>query len=586
MEPLSATKSAEILSTGIRAFASDTRSFPGTIQIRAQTILQDLRSVQPQVQTPASKLPEVQQLLWDGRMQKIVDKLNLLQCKDLDESSNTFLRGFECILGADYELIKQTSPEMITGAASVKAAFAILDNEKAHVSERALYIPQSTGAYTTNGSYFLYVKAPDNFGFSEIEKPSFVGKPSLQEAGSVGNPQGNTDVTRLGVDQGEGVIRERLIYKGQELLGVDCGVPPTCIIGLNSFQLGTRSHSEEIDQCLSRLQALDAQFSPNQFVRLMAKLGSREKIKAHFQEAIGSASQFFKDVAQAADILESNGDAATTAAVFKLLKTKGFQAESASQVKVELERRQIVKTLHKDIEALWEHYLRRPDPSDASNFLSLQRCIPSPTSISTLNADMREKLPVEEVHKFVIDVIFFNMDRHLGNALFSDGHVYLIDHGSCLPRPMPNGEALKQARFEFVNLPQCGMPLCEPFASLITNLNIEEYIANLRKDQRLHADRFGEKCHISEDCYNLIRLNIHLLKVGISLRKSFYEICLFQNVLNLDDKQHGGEIIEMYQKHFQAGSQADWKLIDKEIAVILSAPVSARIRNGERISTK
>ena len=130
-------------------------------------------------------------------------------------------------------------------------------------------------------------------------------------------------------------------------------------------------------------------------------------------------------------------------------------------------------------------------------------------------------------------------------------------------------------------LPQCAKPLCDPFATAVTKLNIDEYISQLKKDQQLHTVHFGKKCVIPAECYDLIRLNLHLLKVGVSMNAPLKDICLFQNILQVEGRQHGGEVIEFYQKFFIKNKQIDWNVIDGEIEKILKKPFKERVRTGE-----
>ena len=68
------------------------------------------------------------------------------------------------------------------------------------------------------------------------------------------------------------------------------------------------------------------------------------------------------------------------------------------------------------------------------------------------------------------------------------------------------------------------------------------------------------------------RLNLHLLKVGVSMNAPLKDICLFQNILQVEGRQHGGEVIEFYQKFFIKNKQIDWNVIDGEIEKILKKP--------------
>lgn len=499
----------------------------------------------------------------------ISENLELLHRFDLQ------LRGS---LGDDYELILQTSPEMLAGAAAVKAAIATLNDANVEDSIRASFVPQATGSGTTNGSYFLYTKRQED---AQGIHPAFVAKPAIQEAGSSANPQGNVDISRSGIGYKQGIIRERLVYEGQVLLGVDCGIPPTCILELNSPQLHGNSKNDTVAQHLTSLKKVDDTFSHHTFVRLMATCGSTDKIIEHFKQKV-----------EMTPLNQAIWEALNTekrVSVGKLFRelSKKFKSENEGEflaaVKSTYDQLEALKGMPESVGFLWNWYLRTPDQDQlqALNPVSIQKFVKNGQSLLSFQA--KDAIPLVEFHKLFIDVVFFNTDRHLGNILWADGKLHLIDHGLCLPEISEDAKELAQARMEFMNFPQVLEPLCDPYAKAISDLDIPAFIEALKKAQQPYESRFGTICHIQDACYKLIELNLHLLKVGVSMNAPLRDICLFLNPINLTEGQFGGEVIDFYLKHCGSGKEVDWVQVDAELKKILAMPLEQRKRVGVRI---
>ena len=79
-----------------------------------------------------------------------------------------------------------------------------------------------------------------------------------------------------------------MVYKGQELLGVNCGVPPTSVIACRNFQLGEKAYNQDINDILEDLKKIDSGFETHKFVRLMASLGTpRQLSRTLKKESLG-----------------------------------------------------------------------------------------------------------------------------------------------------------------------------------------------------------------------------------------------------------------------------------------------------------
>ena len=207
----------------------------------------------------------------------------------------------------------------------------------------------------------------------------------------------------------------------------------------------------------------------------MASLGSPEAIVAHFKKRIfRPETQLEKDIHTAAEKLEEEGKRSRLERYSKSCSAKDINRVILQRMSPfsngKKESRNKLKSLPEDVKRLWSHH-DNSAPSEAVNFLSIQRYVSDCDSLSTLSPDSRDLLPIEEVHKMFIDVIFFNTDRHTGNILYSRAtkKLYLIDHGACLPRPLEHAEGLTQSRFEFVLLPQCASHYVIPLQQLSQN---------------------------------------------------------------------------------------------------------------------
>ena len=461
---------------------------------------------------------------------------------------------------------------------------------------RVHYMPQVAGASTANGAYYLQKEASTRELAPSTSKPnlkrSFVAKPALQEAGTPGNPRKNCQI-RDGIAGGEGAIRERLVYKGQQLLEIDCGIPCTILAKGQSSLLSSGPTMAKILESLELIQKINPNLTFDKFLSLMKDGYDIRGIVEFINSQQEGPDPFDSQVDDAIESLKKEGIEVGPITVCEHLKKhhstseinrhlaaiKKFFPEEEETPSLTLSNslHNLVEevtipdakiNLEQEVKTIWSELLTR---AEENVLMSMQKYIEGCHTLGGLSESLQNNLPVVEVHKFVIDLIFFNTDRHLQNALVKfegdNPTIILIDHGSCLPDPCESQECigLKQASFEFLALPQCNMPLHEKFAKPIDQLNIEEYIEGLKKDQLLHKDKFETLCHIPDSCYNLIRLNLCILKIGIKLNLSFKKIASFHQIQLEANTVIGGEIAYIYANHIKGKDQIDWNGIEEEI---------------------
>jgi hypothetical protein len=125
----------------------------------------------------------------------------------------------------------------------------------------------------------------------------------------------------------------------------------------------------------------------------------------------------------------------------------------------------------------------------------------------------KEFVPVEQVHRIgILDIRVFNTDRHPGNILLiGDKAPYSmapIDHGCILP----SWFALSEARFDWLEYPQCKVPFSPQEMDHIEALNAEKDAIALRK------------LGIREECVTTLKICALLLKKAAKAGKTLYWI--------------------------------------------------------------
>lgn len=120
-------------------------------------------------------------------------------------------------------------------------------------------------------------------------------------------------------------------------------------------------------------------------------------------------------------------------------------------------------------------------------------------------------VPVEQVHRIgLLDIRTFNTDRHPGNILLiGDKAPYTmvpIDHGCILP----SWFHLSEARFDWLEYPQCKVPLSKPGLAYIESLDAEEDALVLRK------------LRIREECIVTMKICTLFLKISVKANRTLH----------------------------------------------------------------
>jgi len=216
---------------------------------------------------------------------------------------------------------------------------------------------------------------------------------------------------------------------------------------------------------------------------------------------------------------------------------------------------------------------------------SIQQFVPGAKVYAEYSKVEIEEIPDAEMHKIAVtDLILLNGDRHMNNMLFKDREeshpkLILIDHGSSLPHPARGKNLVDAAKYEWLAYSQFDRRLDPTLARKVLELDTEEYIENLKADQDPVAQMFGEVATISEESYMLVRLNIRLLKVGVTLGVPVRNMALFHQVMRQDSKDIGGEVAKFFAVHFagKTADQVNWSQVDQNLKEILLTPLKERL---------
>lgn len=492
----------------------------------------------------------------------------LLLAENIQYVKNSSLLLQTYLGNESYNFYSTYSPEMLLPLALGMEGLKLSENPLTPEAIRESMGPKPTGAGTANGSFLLY--APVDFKKDKSEaEVTLVVKPASQENGMPGNPNGHIQSLQLGIEGGKGVIRERIAYTCQTMLGLDFGIPPTEII---------RSEHFVLSECHG--------------IIVSAYKIILEFVKEPIQDPL--------DVPR---ILKEKSELGADQLVLEVLN-KLYKSLSPSEITIKnfiLAYKTLDKTQNPTLSFpkllnLFKEKCEVNQNTDAiliKSFLKLYNLSSSenPPLISSaqvfmpecktyINFDL-EKISNREMHKLVIDLIIFNTDRHLNNILFrmvnNEIKVILIDHGSTLP--IPSVASLKRAKFEWMVFDQFNDPLDTDYADKITALDIDDYIAKVKLDMTGHVEQFGPLCTIDESCFQLMELNLRMLKAGIRLGCSVKAMGLFHQEEQIDNKFYGGEIGQVYDQFIGSlneNESVDWKMIEAEIKAILQKDISER----------
>ena len=442
------------------------------------------------------------------------------------------------------------------------------------------FSPEATGAGTVNGTYFLPT-SPESLGMeiSSLKgsraQRSFVLKPSQQEAGTVGNPGGNQTVKNA-IRGGEGAIRERFAYSAQKHLGLDLGIPFTEVIPASHTLLGSlMGQSINLLQMFEKTIDTKTELDIARFIFENPQINTIEQILPILFQAIERVVSGDQEKEKKLKIFVGIFNAfLTDPNIRKIVIVKKIRAAGLSQA----EHPELMSNASRFIDIL---KMRDETPP----MCSIQQFKSGTKVYAHYDQGVLEAIPDEEMHKVAVaDILLFNMDRHMNNVLFLDQvdstpKLILIDHGLSLPHTDDGRDLVHAARYEWIQYSQFNHPLHPSFAEAISRLDIETYISRIKADHDTLARVFGPFATITEESYMLLRLNLHLLKVGARLHVPVRNISLFHQSLRIDQKDIGGEAGMFFEQHLSGkrADQVDWGNIEKILEEILLKPEIERI---------
>ncbi|MDP1881043.1 MAG: hypothetical protein Q8K60_08920 [Parachlamydiaceae bacterium] len=226
-------------------------------------------------------------------------------------------------------------------------------------------------------------------------KESFIIKPSEQEY-SVDFP---------GYPVGTNVIRERVAYSLQNIIELNCGVPPTLITTM------AHSNFEKDNQIELNLKKFGVPLSRQKFFELIKdQVNTFRPILINYQNQI--INDLIKDEGVKKEIIDyldgKNNEPSQEARNGMNLNPHLFNDIKLSRSMSEEEFNSLsAKTFNllNDCE--------KGKPGVVSCQLMMKNCLP----VNALSDEDKVKINPKEYEKFVIDLMLLNSDRHMGNAL-------------------------------------------------------------------------------------------------------------------------------------------------------------------------
>lgn len=442
------------------------------------------------------------------------------------------------------------------------------------------FSPVITGAGTANGTYFLptsgYSLGLRPVDLSEVSTSrSFVLKPSRQEAGTIGNPGGNGQI-KSGIEGGTGTVRERFAFAMQKYLGADLGIPFTEVIAVEHPML-----SSVLGQTTSVLKTI------NDGLGTSIKIDVTQMVLKHpeFKTVEDVMPTLFKELGLKVSEGEETDKLMFFMEVFKAYQAnpsvgKSTLVKAARKAGINISLNPMLMTSGSQfIESL-------SGKETAPPIASIQQFSHGTKTYAEFSKVQLESIPDKEMHKVAVaDIILFNSDRHMNNILFKEvggdpTEVVLIDHGSALPNPDGGKNLDFAARFEWMQYSQFDRRLAPELAGPILELDIDAYIENLKLDQDALAQAHGKRAEIDDEAYLLVRLNLHLLKVGIRNEVPVNQIAMFLQERRISDQDFGGEAALFFEKHLagKRADQVDWEGVELLLEKILLTPVEKRFK--------
>ena len=449
------------------------------------------------------------------------------------------------------QFIGRVSPQILGSHLKCTEALRLSQDRSSPLLERFKLMPKIAGNDTASGTYYLQ----GNDG-----EKTLVVKPTCQEANKS---------YRFGIEPGQSAIRERLVWKGQQLFGYDFGIPPVSLCLMDHEKFVDRKNCV-VTKCLTEIKNYGYDFTEEEFIAVASQ---HKKLETFIQELLDSKrTKFITNLLQK-EVEQSDIDKLIKVVEINHLSTNLYDLineEFAEKTWIKENRANVIGLVEnvkkqmgveKEITTLWNFY-HQPSSSSKPALLSVQQYAPNVDSLDKLEPEDIEEIPEEEFYKFVIAIIFLGTDMHHGNVLLTmDNKLVFIDHGYDLPNPLIDEDfkGLKQTNFDFLTLTQVDIPIKGRLKDIILGLDIDRFIADIKEDQEQFLNFYTEykkECSVPDDCYLLLKFNLLLLKKGVSMGKTIKDIALFQCYeMKKKDEYVGGEMIDCFKKVLRTDEQ-------------------------------
>jgi len=561
----------------------------------AKTVLNTLNSKVAEGQTPD-----------DVRLKKEMRAL-IKDASTIREQAKTTLNQMRT---DDAVWAEKTCPQMKRVMVVAKQVLAASENSTTPLDVRLSCAPE---------------KPSSGMGFTFFIKTAIAGDPGNSSSLGVAllKPSGENGITlknqcivkptsketaaTAGVPKGQGGIRERLAFKAQELLGLDCGVPPTMMTVLNhhSFNgetkidllakklfnygfsltpkelkaLAKNSESEGAftdslkAQAPKRLKVeveqhtLDFLFTINHDVGLSLEIGVAWDEIHHPQAEQAPALVSCQRLASKCVSLEEMNDVDNkTANEIQQICPKQFEKFALDMIMLNkdgnlgnvLAQKVSTRTLH-------EHISQHPGMDAGSLEAILSR--PEPHDVEKNVKDLLNQLKGNKnfINSQKFETNLHNLCFAVANNYKSTYNLVLIDHSASLPSAVGNAaerrQALRGIHHPWEGLPQCAASFSGLAKTAILELDIDQFVDKMKEDQKMHEAEFGSDCHVDSSCYDLLRINLLFLKKGVKQDLSIKAI----NSCVAGVSERRGDTGRIYEQFCTTMGKIDWKAVENAV---------------------
>lgn len=216
---------------------------------------------------------------------------------------------------------------------------------------------------------------------------------------------------------------------------------------------------------------------------------------------------------------------------------------------------------------------------------SVQAFVSGTQSLDAMTDQQLKEIPVEEMDKFLIDLMSCNTDRIFKNILYNPDtqKLYLIDNGLCLPAPGSESGVpeLREAQLDWITLDQAKTLLngSRPIPQTILQQDPKQIVLHFKKRMEGMAESAGSKLRLQESVFLSMYAGIILIQEGIRLSKSFQETAITLHPILQNDKLCGGEFVDIYEEHIQPQrslDDIDEGVLREAFRSVLSKPMDER----------